>query len=115
MLDKTEHARQRILDRPCAIFINFAPHADRVWDIAPDGGAGLFKFAEKKSFLSAIWKKHVDRFEMGAGHGEDVRRTIDEVGGERLAAQIADGYAFDFANLHGIKTRRLSTDRVHAR
>ena len=113
MLNETEHTRQRIFDRARAIFVNFTAEADRIWHVAPDGRAGLFKFAEQKSFLRAIWKEHVDRFEMCAGHGENMRGAVNEIGRERLAAQIADIDPVRFANLHRVKTRRLSADRVH--
>ncbi len=113
MLDEAEHARQRIFDCARAFFINFATEADRIRDIAPDGRTGFFKFAEQKSFLRAIWKEHVDRFEMCAGHGENMRGAVNEIGRERLAAQIADVYAICFANLHRVKAWRLSADRVH--
>ncbi len=61
-----------------------------------------------------MWKEHVNRFEMRAGHGENVRCAVDQIGRERLAAQIADIDPVRFANLHRVKTRRLSADRVHS-
>jgi len=48
-----------------------------------------------------------------AGHGENVRCPVDQIGGERLAAQIADVHAIGFTNLHRVKTRRLSPHRVN--
>jgi hypothetical protein len=50
---------------------------------------------------------------MRPGHRENVRRAIDKVGRERLAALIANVHAVRFTNLHGVKTWRLATDRVH--
>jgi len=114
LLDKTQDARQCIFDRARAIFVSFAPHSDRVRHIAPDSGAGFFKFAQEKSFLSAAWKKHVNRFEVSAGHGKDVRGAINQIGGKRLAPLIADVYAIGFANLHRVKTWWLTTHCVHA-
>ena len=113
MFDETEHAWQRVFNCVRAFFINFASETDRIRDIAPDGRAGFFKFAEQKSFLGAIWKEHVDRFEMCAGHGENMGGAVNEIGRERLAAQIADVYAICFANLHRVKARRLSADGMH--
>ena len=74
----------------------------------------VFKFTEQESFLRAVWKEHVNGFEMRAGHGENVRRALDQIGRERLTAQIADVHAVAFANLHRIKTGRLSPDCVNA-
>jgi len=54
----------------------------------------------------------VDRFEVRAGHGENVRRLADQIGSERLAAQIANVHVVRFANLHRVKARRLSAHRV---
>jgi hypothetical protein len=51
---------------------------------------------------------------MRAGHGENVRRAIDEGGGERLTAQPADIDALLFANVDCMQARRLSADRVDA-
>jgi alkanesulfonate monooxygenase SsuD/methylene tetrahydromethanopterin reductase-like flavin-dependent oxidoreductase (luciferase family) len=51
---------------------------------------------------------------MRASHRENVRGALDQLGGQRLAAQIADVYAFAFANLDGVKARRLAANRVHA-
>ena len=59
-------------------------------------------------------KEHLDRFQMRAGHGENMRRALDQIGRERLAAQIADVHAVAFANLDRVETRRLSANRVHA-
>jgi hypothetical protein len=56
----------------------------------------------------------VNRFEMCAGHSENVRRALDQIGGERLASQIADIHAISFANLHRVQTGRLPPDCVHA-
>ena len=114
MLNETEHARQRIFYGAGAILINFAPESNRVRNVAPEGRARFFKFPEQKSFLGAMWKEHMNRFEMRAGHCENVRRAIDQIGSERLAAQIADVHAIALANLHRVKTGRLSADRVHA-
>ena len=50
---------------------------------------------------------------MRAGHGEDVRRAIDKGGGKWLAADIADIDAFLFADVNGVKARRLSAHGVH--
>jgi hypothetical protein len=62
-----------------------------------------------------VGEKHVDGFEMCAGHCKNVRRAIDQFGGKRLAALIADVYAFGFAHLYGVKTRRLPPHCVNSR
>ena len=90
--------------------INVATHPDRIGHIAPNRRARLFKFAQQKGFLRAMWKEHVDRFEMRAGHGENMRRAIDQRRGERLAPQIADIDAFSFQRGNGVKARRLSAN-----
>ena len=113
MLDKTEHAGPRVFDRARAILVNIAAHSDRVRHIAPASCAGLFEFAEQKSFLGSVGKKHVDRFQMRAGHGENVRRLFYQIRGERLAALIADIDAVGFANLDGVKTGGLPANGVH--
>ena len=51
---------------------------------------------------------------MRPGHGKNVRGTIDQRRRQRLAAKMADVHALVFANLHGIQTRGLATDRMHA-
>ena len=61
-----------------------------------------------------MWKEHVNRFEMRAGHGENVRRAVYQIGAERLAAQMADVYAVRFANLDCVETGRLSAHGVHS-
>jgi hypothetical protein len=47
---------------------------------------------------------------MRAGHAEDVRRTIDESGGKRLAAEAANVDAFLFANVNRMQARRLAAN-----
>jgi hypothetical protein len=61
-----------------------------------------------------LGKEHLDRLEVRARHGENVRGTIDQGRCERLAAQTANVCAFLFADLHRVKTRRLSTHGMHA-
>jgi hypothetical protein len=114
LLNETEHAGQRVFDGAGAFFVNIAAHPDWVGHVAPTGRARFFEFAKQKSFLGALRKEHVNRFEMRAGHRENVRGALDQVSGQRLTAQVADGYAFAFANLNGIKTRRLPANGVHA-
>ena len=113
MLDKREHARQRVFDRARATFVNFAAHPDRVRHIAPTGCARFFKLAQEKSFLRAVRKQHVNGFKVRAGHRENVRRAIDQLGGERLATLIANVYTFGFANLHRVKTWRLAAHGMY--
>jgi hypothetical protein len=52
---------------------------------------------------------------MRAGHRENMRRAINQIGGERLTALLANIHAFRFANLNGVKARRLSAHRVNTR
>jgi hypothetical protein len=51
---------------------------------------------------------------MRAGHGEDMRRAVDQSAGKRLAPQIANIDALLFADINGMQTWRLTADRVHA-
>src|SRR5205814_2683045 len=95
-------------------FITAAARRDRVGSIAPHRRVGLFKFAEQKGFFGTIREEHLDRLEMRACHGKDVRRTIHKRGRERLAAKTTDVHAFLFADLHGVETGRLAAHRVHA-
>jgi hypothetical protein len=55
----------------------------------------------------------LDRFDVSAGHGKNVRRTIDQRCRERLAALAADVRAFLLADLHRIETWRLAAHRMH--
>ena len=114
MLDKTKHAGQRIFDRSRAVLINFAAHSNGIGHIAPDRHPGFFEFAEEKRFVGGLWEEGVDRFEMSAGHRENVGRAIDEGGGERLAPQPANIDAFLFANVDRMQAWRLSTNSVDA-
>jgi hypothetical protein len=50
---------------------------------------------------------------MRAGHGKNMRGAINQRGGERLAAQIADIDALLFANLHCVKAWRLPAHGMH--
>ena len=61
-----------------------------------------------------MWEEHVNRFQMRAGHGKNVRGAIDQRRSQRLAAESRDIHVFVFAHLHRIKTRRLTAHRVHA-
>ena len=66
-------------------------------------------------FSAPLRKEHVDRLEMRAGHGENMRRPIDQRRGERLAAQIADIDALLLRRRgDGVQARRLSADGVDA-
>jgi len=114
LLDKTQHARQRVFNRSGAIFVNIAAHADRVRHVTPKGRAGFFEFADQKCFFSAMRKQHVDRLQMGAGHRENVGRALFQIRGERLAALIANVDSLGFANLDRVKTGRLAADRMDA-
>src|ERR1043166_1064176 len=58
-------------------------------------------------------EEYLDCFKMRAGHGKDVRSSFNQRTGQRLAAQVANVYAFDFTHLHGIQTRRLAADCVN--
>src|SRR5205823_6902327 len=109
-----EHAGQSVFDCPRARFVNIAAKADRVWYVAPHRCVGLFKFAEQKGLFGGIGEEHLDRLQVRARHAKDVRRPIDKRGSKRLAAKTADVHAFLFADLHGIKTGRLTVHRMHA-
>ena len=112
LLDECEHAGQGILDDVRAILIHFAAETDWVGHIAPHRCARFFKFAEQKCFVGALGKECLDRFDVGAGHGKNVRCAIDQCRRERLAAQVADVYAFIRADLHRVKTWRLAAHGV---
>ena len=114
LFDKCEHAGQGILDNVCAILVHFATETDWVGHIAPHRRARLFKFAEQKCLVGALGKLCLDRFDVGAGHSENVRRAIDQGRREWLAALAADIRAFLFADLHRVKTWRLSAHGMHA-
>ena len=55
----------------------------------------------------------MNRLQVRAGHCENVRRAVDQVCRERLAAQVADVYPFVFADLDGVKTGRLPANGMH--
>src|SRR5689334_4568412 len=57
----------------------------------------------------------MNRFQMRARHGENVRGPLDQVVSQRLTAKSANLHAFFLADLHGIKTRRLPAHRMNAR
>jgi len=48
------------------------------------------------------------------GHGENVRSSINQRSGQRLAAQVAYVCAFLCTDFHRIHAWRLTTNRVHA-
>ena len=58
-------------------------------------------------------KHRLDRLQVRAGHGENVRGAIDQVRRERLAAKVADVYALFRTHLHSIETRWLPPDGMH--
>jgi len=115
LLNKCEHARQRVLDDVCAILVHFAAETNWVRHIAPHRCPRLFKFAEQKCFIGALGKQCLDRFDVSTGHGKNVRGAIDQGRRDRLAALAADVHAFLFADLHRVKTWRLAADGMHAR
>jgi pimeloyl-ACP methyl ester carboxylesterase len=51
---------------------------------------------------------------MRAGHSENVRRAIDQGGGERLAAETANVDAFLFADVDGVEAWGLSPNGMNA-
>ena len=113
LLYECEHAGQGVFDDARAILVHFATETDRVRHIAPHRRARLFKFAEQKCFVGASGKECLDRFDMGAGHGKNVRGATYQRCGDRLAAQAADVCAFFCADLYRIEARRLATHRMH--
>src|SRR5438552_9725720 len=78
LLDKSEYTGQCILDDVCTILVHFATKTDWVGHIAPHRCAQLFKFAEQKCFVGALGKHCLNRFDVTAGHGKDVRGAIDQ-------------------------------------
>ena len=78
LLYECEHAGQGVADDARAILVHFAAEPDRVRHVAPHCCARLFKFAEQKCFVGALGKECLDRFDVGAGHGKNVRGAIDQ-------------------------------------
>ena len=110
MFDEFEHAWERIFDRTRAGFINISTQADGIGDVTPNGRARLFKLAQQKSFLRTLREEDMQCFQMGAGHGKNMRGAIDQLRCERLAPKTADVYAVRFAYLHGIEAWRLAAN-----
>jgi len=54
----------------------------------------------------------LDRFDVGAGHGKNVRRAIDEGRRERLTAHVANIRTVFCADLHSIQTWGLAAHCV---
>jgi hypothetical protein len=61
-----------------------------------------------------LWKQDLYRFEVGPGHGENVRSLINQRSSQRLAAQTADICAFRCADFYGVQAWGLAANRVHA-
>ena len=59
-------------------------------------------------------EEHVNRLQMRAGHGENMRGAIDQRGRKRLTAKLTDVHAFIFAHLRRIQAGRLAAHRMHA-
>src|SRR5437763_4887334 len=74
---KRKDAGQGVFDGFRATIINIAPKSNRIGDVTPTGCAGLLKLAQQKSLVGGIWKKHLDRFDMRPGHGENMGRALD--------------------------------------
>src|SRR5438552_14023501 len=74
---KREHAGQGVFNRLRATIINIAPETDGIGDITPASCACFLKLAQQKSLIGCIWKKHLDRFDMRPGHGENMGRAFD--------------------------------------
>ena len=68
----------------------------------------------EERFFRALWKEHVDRLQMRAGHGKNVGGLINQGGSKWLATQPANIYAFLLADFHCIKTWRLAANRMYA-
>src|SRR5207253_2206492 len=64
-------------------------------------------------FVRAAWKEQVNRFQMRAGHGENVRGPLHQSGRKGLAAEMTDVHPLVFANLNGVETWRLPSHRVN--
>ena len=90
LFDETENTRECITNCASAFFVNVAAHSNRIGHVTPAGRARLFKFAEQKCFLSTMGKQQMNGLKMRAGHRKNVSCTIDQISGERLAAQTAD-------------------------
>src|SRR5438132_11591823 len=56
----------------------------------------------------------MNRLQMRAGHRKNVRGALDQLIRQRLTAKAADVHVFFLADLHRVKTGRLSTHRVNA-
>jgi hypothetical protein len=56
----------------------------------------------------------LDRFEVCAGHGENVCSLINKRSCQRLAAQTANVCAFRCADFYGVQAWWLTADRVHS-
>ena len=56
----------------------------------------------------------MDRFDVRAGHGENVRSLIHQRSGQRLAAQTADICAVGCADFYGVQAWWLAANRVYA-
>jgi hypothetical protein len=95
------------------MFVHFAAKTDRIRQIAPHRGPGLFKFAKQKGFFSASGKQCLDCLKVRASHRKNVCRPIDQHGSKRLTAQIANVHACFRADFDRIKTWRLAAHCVH--
>ena len=67
----------------------------------------------KNVFSALCGKEQVDRFQMRAGHGKNVRRSIDQRDRERLTAKRRDIDSALPANFDRMHARRLSAHRMH--
>src|SRR5262249_30380008 len=114
LFDKAEYTGQGILNDLCAILVHFAAETDWVRHITPHRCARLFKFAQQKRFVGALGKQCLDRFDVTAGHGKNVRGAIGQGCRHRLAALAANVCAFLLADLNRVKTRRLAAHGMHA-
>ena len=95
------------------MFVHFAAKTNRVREIAPHRGPRLFKFSEQKGFFSACRKQGLDCLQVRAGHGKNVCGPINQGGGERLTAYIANIRACFRTDFDRVKTWRLATYCVH--
>jgi hypothetical protein len=115
LLYERQHAWESIFDDPRAIFVYVTAEPDRIRYIAPHSRARFFKLSKQKRFLGSPGKQKLNRFQVRAGHGENMRRPIYQCPGKRLAAKVTDVDAFVRADLYGVKTRRLAAHCVNTR
>ena len=101
---------QRGTDFVAAFAIPSESHSDRVHDVA--ARVVSIKIAEEIRLFHRLGKKHRNRLEMPSRHGENVRRLLNQIIGDRLAAVACDIDALFLQRLNGVETWRLPGHRA---